>query len=219
MPLENRRRNTTGRIIHMFAKIGILLASAAASLPAFQKDLAPIPHRLPLRSDTIASALENPILAGIVKIPPGGIKPPQGDTSYDELDCSDSDKEKIGYILTTMAANGKLTLLLTYKKDLEKAGNEIGHVHPLKFLGVTFSNPKLSQAMKEIRHDYFKWRGFADGIKPSLTNQATQNKLLPYLDDFSKEINRPAARIKPFLENKDWDGMLDFLLDSIPSAE
>ena len=39
-----------------------------------------------------------------------------------------------------------------------------------------------------------------------------RNKLDVYLEDFAAEINVPADKIKPFLDNTDWEGLLRFLI-------
>src|SRR5258708_1989893 len=96
-------------------------------------------------------ALTTPLVAGFVKIPPVA-QPPVVDEepSYQKLVCTEEDRQNIGYIITTMAENGLLTLYFQYKGDLTHRGAEIVHVHPLRFLGVIFSDPNLKECMKKI---------------------------------------------------------------------
>ena len=145
--------------------------------------------------------------ASIIKFPPVG---GQKDT-YKDLTCTDQDKANIFELITAMAENGKLSLLLK-QSYLKNIGAQINHVHPMKFLGAIFSNPRLKECMVEIFDDYFKRNGFMDGLGPSLTREADKGKIEPYLNDFAAEVKIPADKLRPFFQSRDWEELVRFLM-------
>lgn len=149
-------------------------------------------------------------LASIIKIPPGT---GQKDLNFKELPCSDQDKANIFEVITTMAENGKLSLLLKqgYLKNL---GAQINHVHPLKFLATIFANARLKNCMCDIFDDYFKRNGFMDGLGPSLTREADKGKLEQYLHDFSNELKLPPEKIKEYFQSREWENMVWYFIQS-----
>ena len=134
-----------------------------------------------------------------------------GDLSYNELTCTEEDVQNIAFILTTMAENGKLALLLR-TQELRRIGDAILHVHPFRFLGLVFANPTLKTCIKEISNDYFKWGELMGGIGVSLTAQADRGKLDCYLNDFAKEIDIDPALLQGFIASRSWENLVAFLM-------
>jgi hypothetical protein len=174
-------------------------------IAAFAVEHVAICHRSTPIGDSISSYLP---LASFIRVLPadGG-----GNIPYNELVCSEKDQENIAFIITTMAENGKLTLLFR-KGELNRIGAEINHVHPFKFLGTVFANDELKAHMREIYKDYFKWNGFMDGLGPSLTNKADQDKLGQYLEEFATEARVPAQELTGYINSKDWESMVRYLM-------
>ncbi len=146
--------------------------------------------------------------ASIIKVPPTG-----GETTYGDLVCTEQDKANIYEIITTMAENGKISLLLK-QGHLKALGAQINHVHPLKFLTSIFTNPRLKFCMFDLFDDYFKRNGFMDGLAPSLEKEAERGKLINYLNDFSIEMNIPADDVRPYFLSRDWENFVRFLMQS-----
>lgn len=133
--------------------------------------------------------------------------------AYDKLPCSEQDKACVHQIITTVAENGKLSLLFK-KNELKALGSQINHLHPLKFLSAIFSNPDLKQRMGQIFGDYFKRNAFMDEIGAGLTSESEKGGLThSIIEKFAKEVNMPAAQLRPFFDNQDWDGLVEFLIN------
>ena len=126
--------------------------------------------------------------------------------------CSEEDRENINEIITTLAENGKVKLLFK-QNHLKELGAQIDHLHPLKLLSTIFTNPELKSHMTGIFNDYFKRNGFMDGIGPSLDSKADAGDLNQYIEKFAQEVNVPSENIKPFFENKDWEGLIEYLIN------
>lgn len=112
-----------------------------------------------------------------------------------------------------MSENGKLSLLLK-QSYLKNIGAQINHVHPLKFISTIVTNPRLKTCMNEIFDDYFKRNGFMDGLGPSLSREADKGKIDPFLNDFSAEVKVPVESMRPYFQNRDWEGLVRFLMQS-----
>ncbi len=136
---------------------------------------------------------------------------PKQNLSYKELVCDEKDKTTIATIISWMAEHGKLWLL-AHKGELNRMGDDIDHVHPLKFLETIFSNSYLKDCMFEIWDDYFKRNGFMDGLRGSLDAKVATKELHKYLPEFSKAIKIHQDKLAPFLDNRSWDDFVYFLM-------
>jgi hypothetical protein len=148
-------------------------------------------------------------LAGIIKIPPKE----ERTLSYSELPRTEEDEKKIEDVITSMGIHGKITLLLHHEKRLRKAGDELRYLHPFKFLGYVFSHPQLKAYMRVIFDDYFKRTNFIKDFSQTMDIYDLKNKLTIYIEDFGNEINVPDYKIAPFIKNKDWEGLVRFLIN------
>ena len=148
-------------------------------------------------------------LGSIIKFPP----PKTENETYKDLACTEQDRANITELIFTLAENGQLALLFkqSYVKNL---GAQINHVHPLKFLAAIFTNPQLKESMEPIFEDYFKRNGFMEGLGGSLTREADQGRLERYLNDFAKEVNVPASALRTFFQNRDWENLVRYLMQS-----
>lgn len=131
--------------------------------------------------------------------------------TYQELVCTELDQAKIYEIITTMAENNKLSLLMK-QNHLKGLGAQINHVHGLKFLSTIVAHPHLKTCLSQIFEDYFKRNGFMDGLAPSLTREADKGKLDQYINDFCTEVNASRAQVEGFFQARDWEGMVRLLI-------
>jgi hypothetical protein len=165
-----------------------------------------LPQAPPKHFQQLAKKTASPF-ASIIKFPPPNTKK----DAYKDLVCTDQDRMNIHELITILAENGKLSLLVkqSYVKNL---GAQVNHVHPLKFLGVIFSNPALKMAMTDIFDDYFKRSGFMDGLGGSLSREADKGQLDPFLEDFAAEVKVPVGELRKFIQSRDWENLVRFLM-------
>lgn len=130
---------------------------------------------------------------------------------FNELPLDGNERKLINKIITTMAEKNIFSLLLE-KKSLESKGKKIEHVHPLRFLGYIFGDQNLKSCMRSIRKSHFKWSNFIDGLARRLEEESIRGNLLPYLSGFAQTVQCDAEGARGFLERRDWDGLVRFLL-------
>ncbi len=140
-----------------------------------------------------------------------GPVPINGPNPYALLPISKDDAETIWKIIDTVANNNPIKLAFK-KNDLERKGQKVNHVHPLKFLGTIFSDPHLKACMTEIEDSYFKWNGFIGGLAGRMNEEYTRNNLLPYIQGFCQAVKANPEKVREYVLKRDWEGLVRYLL-------
>jgi hypothetical protein len=166
-----------------------------------------IPHKVPPQAIVHLVSKPRALFSSIIKITP----PRPKDETYEQLPCTDFEKECVREIITTLGTEGKLTLLFM-QGHLWELGAKIEQVHPLKFLASIFAYPDLKLYMVEIFDDYFKRTGFMDGLSPNLDIEAKKGRLDQYINGFALEINVDPAIIRPYFESREWEELVYALI-------
>jgi hypothetical protein len=148
------------------------------------------------------------LLGVIIKIPP--TKP--GNLSYQELVCTEADIKVITEILTIVKETWEPGLLIK-REYLNFLGSLIDHMHPIKYLAVVFSTPKLKECMREAFDSRFKRNGFLEGFAPRLAHEKEKGTLYQYLPDFSQELNLSLDKIRLCCQLSDWEGLIRYLIE------
>lgn len=161
-----------------------------------------LPHAMTEQAIHFTASPAVSLIASMIKFPPE-----KKSEAYSDLVCTEEDQAVIYEIITTMAENGKLALLLK-KNYMQGLGSRINHVHPLKFLSTIVTHPHLRECLQGFYGDYFKRNGFMDGLAPSLTRESDKGKLNQYIEDFAKEVNVAKEEVAAFFETRDWEGLV-----------
>lgn len=130
---------------------------------------------------------------------------------FSTLPLTSSERDTITYIITNMAEKNIFELAFE-KKKMEKKGDSINHVHPLRFIGHIFSSPDLKRNIKRIKKSSFKWDAFMDGFSKRMKTESSQNNLLKYVDGFAKQVNANPEKITYYIQKKDWEGLVRYLM-------
>lgn len=136
--------------------------------------------------------------------------------SFYQLPCSASDEKIIATIITKMAENKKRKLLVESIK-MHRLGNQIDHVHPLRFLGYIISDPQLKQHMDTILKDSWKWWSFLGsksrkGFVKNMMYEMKRKNVYPHLYGFVKHIDADYDRVIEYIDHKDYEGMAKYLI-------
>lgn len=131
---------------------------------------------------------------------------------------SPQEQSDIEYILTTLAKNSTLKIL-KYKSSLEKAGERLDRVHPLRFLQCILVSEELKTALRVIRQKSLIWKDFFKGIKTSLSEEAGLNNLLKeYIDDFAASLHLNPNLLYSSLAEHQWADFVDLLIKLVPRS-
>ncbi|MDN3507222.1 MAG: hypothetical protein P0S96_08350 [Simkaniaceae bacterium] len=131
--------------------------------------------------------------------------------AYESLPITLEEKQKISELLNTMAENN-VFMLLFEKKHLERLGQDINHVHPMRFIGTVFSSPRLKYCMHQIRRSGFKWDGFMDGFSERFAQEQKANNINAYVPGLAEVLGVNEADMQKFINKKDFVGLINFLM-------
>ncbi len=138
--------------------------------------------------------------------------PSKEEVGYESLPISVEEKQKIAKILVTMAENNVFSLLFE-KKHLERLGHDIRHVHPLRFLGTVFNDPRLVHCMHRIRRSSFKWDGFIDGFTERFKEEIRSGNINAYIPGLAESLDVKSEDLQAYVNYADFQGMVIFLLE------
>jgi len=132
------------------------------------------------------------------------------------LQISQTDQNNICELIKSMGSSGYWDLLKK-KKKMEKLGDKVHHVHPLRFIGYVYSHPHLKSNMGKIMGDIFKRRGFLnghgkkEGFAQRMTKEMHHNNLMHYVPGFAQSVGVDENEISRFFHHHDWEGLLYYL--------
>ena len=128
-----------------------------------------------------------------------------------DLPLTDEDKKNIRYIVTTMAEKNVIQLLLE-KKTLEKKGDQIQPVHPLRFAGYVLTDPVLKRSMKVVSKNSFKWDGFLTGYEKRLKEERRAGTLDCYVPGLADLLEVDRSVIQRYINQENYGGLIKHFL-------
>jgi hypothetical protein len=132
---------------------------------------------------------------------------------------SSSDKKDIAYIVNTLARDSLISIASS-RSSLNKAGDRIDNVHPLRFLMAIFGDEELKAGAHAIRdRGSFIWDGFLEGVIRGSTEETARNNMkVEFIQDFAREVKIDANLIIPSIQQSKWKELVNILIDRIPRA-
>lgn len=130
---------------------------------------------------------------------------------YAQLPISGEERRMISKLIVTLAENNVFKLLFE-KKKLEKLGKKLNHIHPLRFLGTILADPRLFHCFKEIKKSSFKWEEFMAGLVRRMNEELNHNNMEKFIPGFAAYLGKDQAKIQEYINRRDFEGMVIFLL-------
>lgn len=127
------------------------------------------------------------------------------------LPLTDEDKVIIRKIVTSMADKNVLQLLMD-KKSMERKGDKIRPVHPMRFIGFVLSDPNLRRCMKLVSKTTFKWGGFLDGYEKRMKEESKAGNLFRYTAGLADLLEVERHVIQRYLNQSDYEGLVKHFL-------
>ncbi len=135
------------------------------------------------------------------------------------VEVTPQEKKEITYIVTTLADKSHAKLLLT-QGSLERAGNRVGHVHPLRFMLCIFTDEKLKVGIHNMRKKPFVWDNFISSMGESFQSESLRNNITPdMVRDFAKRLQINPDYLFHHVQQQNWNAFVDALITYVPRNE
>lgn len=145
-------------------------------------------------------------------------KASQGITRDYNLVVAGTDRNNLTYIVTTLG-NEPIYKIIAQKSALQKAGDAIKHIHPLRFLECVFTSEELKAAIHKIPKRSWIGSEFMDGIIGSLREEYAKGNLPDaFIKDFANNIHIDVSIINPFIKERKWDKFIHKLIEIVPRS-
>ncbi len=128
-----------------------------------------------------------------------------------DLPLTEEDKKIIRQIVTTMAEKNFLQLFLE-KKSLERKGDQIQPVHPLRFAGYVLTDPVLRRSMRLVSQSRVKWNGFLDGYEKRLKEEKHAGTLDCYVPGLADLLEVDRSIIQRYINQENYSGLIKHFL-------
>ena len=111
-------------------------------------------------------------------------------------------------------------LALWGKADfLEREGNRVDHVHPLRFLLTLFTNEELKVATRNIKNGQpgIVWKKFSSRFGESLDRaRALDNLSDEVIEHFAKTLELDLDKVRALINANRWEGLMNLLATEVP---
>ncbi len=147
---------------------------------------------------------------------------PQVPLCYQSLLVSVKEGETIKNLLG-IVANTPAVGLLFQQPELERVGDGIRNVHPLRFIGFILSDPDLFTYMCKIRNSFLslKWNGgyfpgggFVNRLSDEVRREIRDQGVEPYIVGFAESLGFTLQEIQPFFDSNKIEEMMEFIMDA-----
>jgi hypothetical protein len=140
-----------------------------------------------------------------INSPSGQIEP------FYQLPLNEKEKKLIFELMKTIGEKNVWGLLFK-KKEVEKLGKRVNHVHPMRFIGYILADPKMKKWLKNVRNSSFKWDHFIDGFSDRMKEEHAKNNIMHHVAGFSHLLSVDPNEITSYIENRDYEGLVKSLL-------
>jgi len=137
--------------------------------------------------------------------PSGHIEP------FYQLPLEEKEQRLIHELIKNIAEKNVWALLFK-KKEMERLGKKINHVHPMRFMGYILSDPKLKKWLREIRGSSFKWDYFIGSFGNRMKEENAKNNIVPYIPGMAHLLHVDQSHILGYFHTKDYEGLVKSLL-------
>lgn len=143
----------------------------------------------------------------------------KGPRNYNQ-EISSDEKRNIEIIVTSLAKNSYFDLIRN-KSRLDRAGEKIDHVHPLRFLMCCFTSEVLKAGFHAIRDNGGKiWKEFFDeGLAKSLEEESKKDNIRPeHIQHFSSTLGINPNAVTDLIQKRRWSDFVGKLTELLPRA-
>ena len=128
-----------------------------------------------------------------------------------------SQEAKDIHFVVTNLGRGKANAL-SHFSSLNKAGDRIDNVHPLRFLECIFTNEECKAGIANIQKSGgFVAKKFNSGLFNTLTEEANAGNIpRSYVAGLASALSLDVKVLLPFFKNNNWQGLVNTLIAKVP---
>lgn len=130
--------------------------------------------------------------------------------AYAELPITLQQERDITKLIRTLANTSTVGLMFK-KGELERIGERITGIHPLRYIGFIYADPELKECMPKLLSKSMVSTRFIKELSAGLNQKLEENQLVQYVPGFASSLNLTTNDIMPFVDNRTWGEMLDYL--------
>lgn len=141
----------------------------------------------------------------------GGVPKSEEAKLFFDLPLTDKDKVTTRKLITNMADKNVLQLLMD-RKSMERKGDEVRPIHPLKFIGFILADPNLNRCMKSVSKTSFKWSSFVEGFEKRMKEENKAGNLNRYIPGFADYMEVDKGVVQNYINQGNYEGLIKYFL-------
>jgi hypothetical protein len=162
--------------------------------------------------DEIESILENTSAQDLVDYLKQEVKKTSPELAdFLALPLTDEYREKITLFIRDFGDKSMSQLILE-RASMEARKEELAAVHPLRHIGLVWSDPDLHESMKAIKKANFKWTRYLKGMTRALKRHKLAGTLDEYVPGFSDFLHVDRDTVQMYLDKENYRGLFEYLL-------
>lgn len=122
-------------------------------------------------------------------------------------------EKKIIEKIVSSLAEKTLAQLLLDRKEMEKRGDQVRHVHPLRFMGYVFHDPYLKSCLPQFKNSAFKWSNFIDGFVQKMREEMANDNINKHLEGFCHFLNIDLEKVSDLVSKGQYEDLIYFLME------
>jgi hypothetical protein len=127
------------------------------------------------------------------------------------LPLADEEQNALRSLIQEVAEKGYLELMRD-QSQIEKRGDKLRHIHPLRSLAAMFTDPYTKKCIAEIMDALFKRPPFVKDYSRRLNQEADKDNLLPYIQGFAVAVKANPEQVRIYVASRQWEALVKYLL-------
>jgi len=124
------------------------------------------------------------------------------------LRLNPEDEKNIRGLITDLDNKNYLQLLFS-KKEMDRKGDGIKVVHPMRFIGYILQTPELRQHLKSIMRDSVKGSQFMNNFVNRMGEFAAEEDLQVYAEGFAQIVGVPLEIVKSIISSGEYSNFIN----------
>jgi hypothetical protein len=117
------------------------------------------------------------------------------------------DRKNIQILMTDLSDKTYLQLFVE-QTSMNRKGDRVRVVHPMRFIGYILSDPHLHRCLKTVEKDSLKYKEFIRGFEEHMMEKESLNEFLLYAPGFAELIEVDTQAVIDIIESKNYADLI-----------